>query len=150
MAMYIPPGRRRRRLALAIGAAVVVGLVIGAIVGRATAPSIEDKVQSARDDAAAAIAQLQALPIEYQKQLSGNAQFQRGGGVDDALARTRAQLDSAISDAPWITPSQIDMVHAAIDGLRADARKKVAGATFEHDLDQATETITNVFGAGGT
>jgi hypothetical protein len=134
-------------LLLWVGAALVVGLVVGAVVGRATAPSVEDKVTSVRDDAAAAVAQLQALPIEYQKQLSGNAQFEKGGGVDDALARTRRQIDDAIGDAPWITPAQIDEVHRAIDGLRADARRKVSAATFQHDLDQATETITNVFGA---
>jgi hypothetical protein len=147
MAMYIPPGRKRRRLLIWIGASVVVGLVIGALLGRATAPTIDDKVQSARDDAAAAVAQLQALPIEYQKQLSGNQQFQNGGGVDDALARTRSQLDDAISNAPWITPTQIDDVHAAIDGLRKDAQNQVTGATFQHNLDQATETITTIFGA---
>ena len=147
MAMYIPPGRKRRRLLLWIGASVIVGLVIGGILGRVTAPTIEDKVKSARDDAAAAVAQLQALPIEYQKQLSGNQQFQNGGGVDDALARTRSQLDDAISNAPWITPTQIDQVHQAIDGLRDDAKQQVTGATFQHNLDQATETITGVFGA---
>lgn len=146
MAMYIPPGRKRRRLLLWIGASVIVGLVIGGILGRVTAPTVEDKVQSARDDAAAAVAQLQALPIEYSKQLSGNKQFENGGGVDDALARTRSQLDDAISNAPWITPTQIDDVHHAIDGLRADARKQVSGADFQRDLDQATETITNIFG----
>jgi hypothetical protein len=147
MAMYIPPTRRRRRLLLWIGASLVVGLVLGGILGRVTAPTVEDKVASVRDDAAAAIAQLQALPIEYEKQLSGNAQFEKGGGVDDALARTRSQLDDAIADAPWITATQIDDVHQAIDDLRDDAKNEVDGATFQRNLDQATETITTVFGA---
>jgi hypothetical protein len=147
MAMYIPPGRRRRRLLLWIGASLIVGLIVGGFVGRATAPSVEDKVRTARDDAAAAVAQLQALPIEYQKQLGGSKEFAKGGGVADALARTRSQLDDAISNAPWITPSQIDQIHQAIDGLRSDAQQQVSGSDFEHDLDQATETITNIFGA---
>src|ERR1700709_2801189 len=106
MAMYIPPGRKRRRLLLWIGASVVVGLVIGGILGRVTAPTVEDKVKGARDDAAAAVAQLQALPPEYEKQLSGSSEFEKGGGVDDALTRTRSQLDDAISSAPWITPQE--------------------------------------------
>jgi gas vesicle protein len=147
MAMYIPPGRKRRRLLVWIGASVIVGLVIGGILGRVTAPTVEDKVKSARDDAAAAVAQLQALPIEYEKQLSGSSEFEKGGGVDDALARTRTQLDDAISNAPWITPQQIDEVHKAIDDLRADAKQEVSGAVFQRNLDQATETITGVFGA---
>jgi F0F1-type ATP synthase membrane subunit b/b' len=147
MAMYIPPGRKRRRLLLWIGASVLVGLVLGGILGRITAPTVEDKINSARDDAAAAVAQLQALPLEYEKQLSGSSQFKDGGGVDDALARTRGQLDEAISNAPWITPTQIDAVHKAIDGLRDDAASQVTGATFQRNLDQATETITTIFGA---
>jgi hypothetical protein len=147
MAMYIPPGRKRRRLLLWIGASVVVGLVIGGILGRVTAPTVEDKVKGARDDAAAAVAQLQALPSEYEKQLSGSSEFEKGGGVDDALTRTRSQLDDAISSAPWITPQEIDTVHKAIDDLRTDAKQQVTGAVFQRNLDQATETITSVFGA---
>jgi gas vesicle protein len=147
MAMYIPPGRKRRRLLIWITASVIVGLVIGGILGRVTAPTVDDKVQSVRDDAAAAVAQLQALPIEYEKQISGSKEFAKGGGVDDALARTRSQLDDAIGNAPWLGPSQIDEVHKAIDDLRKDAQQQVSGAEFQHNLDQATETITNVFGA---
>lgn len=144
--MYIPPGRRRRRLLAWIGVSLVVGLIVGAVVGRVTAPTVEDRVAGVRDDAAAAVAQLQALPIEYQKQLDGNQQFRHGGDVDDALARTRSQLDDAISNAPWIAAAQIDEVHAAIDALRTDARRRAPGATFQRDLDQATQTITSVFG----
>jgi len=147
MAMYIPPGRRRRRLLLSVLAAVVVGLVIGVIVGRVTAPTVEDRVAEVRDTAAGAIGQLQALPFEYEKQLSGDQQFEQGGGVDDALARTRDELDRAIADAPWLTGVQIDAVHAAIDDLRSAAREPVSPDDFETQVGQATDAITAVFGS---
>jgi hypothetical protein len=146
MAMYIPPGRRRRRLLLSIGVAVVIGLGVGVIIGRATAPTVDDRVGEVRDAAAAAVAQLQALPIEYQKQASGDQQFKGGGGVDDALARTRSELDDAVSEAPWLTGVQIDAVHGAVDDLRTAARSGADPSDFETQTRQAVDTITAVFG----
>jgi hypothetical protein len=146
MAMYIPPGRRRRRLLLSVGAAVVVGLIVGVIVGRATAPTVDDRVADVRAAAAGAVAQLQALPLEYEKQAGGDQQFKEGGGVDDALGRTRGDLDDAIADAPWLTGTQIDAVHAAIDDLRTAARDGVSPSDFETQTDQAIDDITAVFG----
>ena len=145
MAMYIPPGRRRRRILLAVGAALVVGIALGVVAGRATAPTIEDRVRDARDAAAAAIAQIQALPIEYEQELSGAETF-ADGGASDAIARARAELDDAIADAPWITPEQIDTVHEALDDLEDAARAKVAAGDFETRVADATETLATVFG----
>jgi hypothetical protein len=146
MAMYIPPGRRRRRLLLSAGAALVVGLVIGAVLGRTTAPTVEDRVRDVQDSAASAVAQLEALPTEYGQLLAGGTEFDQGGGVDDALARTRREIDGAIADAPWVSATEIDDLHAAIEAIRAGADERVSVTELEGLIAEAGESISGAFG----
>jgi hypothetical protein len=150
MALYIPAGRRRRRLIIGIGAAMIAGLVVGGLIGRATAPTVDDRISDVRARATAATARLDALPIEYEKELTGNQQFAKGGGVADALVQTRRDLDAAASDAPWVSSAQTNELHAAIDGSRNAARGRVAAAAFEQQLKEAETTIGAVFGLPGS
>jgi len=101
MALYMPAARRRRRLILALLAALIVGGVVGGFTGRNLAPSLGDRVGDVQDQARAVTSELRAMPINYEKERAGGAEFRRGGGVADALDRAHSDLRSALDAAPW-------------------------------------------------
>ncbi len=105
MALYMPAARRRRRLILALLAALIVGGVVGGFTGRNLAPSLGDRVGDVQDQARAVTSELRAMPINYEKERAGGAEFRRGGGVADALDRAHSDLRSALDAAPWLGPS---------------------------------------------
>jgi uncharacterized membrane-anchored protein YhcB (DUF1043 family) len=146
VAIYMPAGRRRRRAALALGAALVVGLVVGVLVGRFTAPSVDDRVADVRSEARSAQGELQAMPINYEKELQGEAQFEGGGGVADALARARRQLDAALADAPWLGRESRASARAALITLSDARRSRVPPEEFSRLVTQGSDLIGQVFG----
>ena len=146
MAIYVPAGRRRRRAALALGAAVVVGIVVGVLVGRFTASSVDDSVADVRSEARSVQGELQATPINYEKELQGETQFEEGGGVADALARARRQLDSALADAPWLGRDSRASARAALTGLSEARQSQVPSEEFSRLVTRASDQIGQVFG----
>ena len=148
MAIYIPAGRRRRRIALAVGGAVIVGLILGVLVGRLTASSssVDDRVAHVRSDACAVQGQLQAIPIEYEKELQGSSQFTQGGGAADALARARSQLDVALADASWLGRESRANVRATLTTLSDARQSRVPPEEFSRLVTQASDQIGQVFG----
>ena len=149
MALYVPAGRRRRNLILGLVAAVVVGLVIGAVLGRVTAPTVDDRVTTVRDDARAVIGALTATPTEYRQQLEGSTEFSRGGGVDDALTTARSSLVAALDDATWLGPNLRREATSALDAVVAAERAKASQARYEAAVARATNRIETVFGIDG-
>ncbi len=146
MAIYMPAGRRRRRAALALGAALVVGLVVGVLVGRFTAPSVDDRVAGVRSEGRSVQGELQAMPINYEKELQGNTQFERGGGVADALARARRQLDGALADASWLGRDSRASARAALTSLSDARQSRVPPEEFSRLVTQGADQIGEVFG----
>ena len=146
MAIYVPAGRRRRRAALALGAAVVVGIVVGVLVGRFTASSVDDSVADVRSEARSVQGELQATPINYEKELQGETQFEEGGGAADALARARRQLDSALADAPWLGRDSRASARAALTALSEARQSRVPSEEFSRLVTQASDQIGQVFG----
>ena len=83
------------------------GLVVGVLVGRLTASpsSVDDRVAVVRCEARAVQGELQAMPIEYEKELRGASQFTGGRGCRRcAGSGARRQLDGGrlSADAPWL------------------------------------------------
>lgn len=146
MAIYMPAGRRRRRAALAMGAAFVVGLVLGGLIGRLTAPSVEDRVGDVRSEARSVQGELQAMPINYEKELQQETQFEQGGGVTDALARARRQLDGALADAPWLGRDSRASARAALTTLSDARQSRVPPEEFNRLVTQGSDQIGQVFG----
>lgn len=149
MALYVPAGRRRRNLILGLVAAVVIGLVIGAFVGRLTAPTVDGRVTTVQDDARAVVGALAATPNEYRKQLGGSTEFRGGGGVDDALTTARGSLVAALDDAPWLGPNLRRGATTALDAVVAAARAKVSAARYDAAVARASARIETVFGIDG-
>jgi hypothetical protein len=148
MALYVPAGRRRRNLIVGLVAAVVIGLVIGGVVGRVTAPTVDDRVASVRDDARSIVGALAATPNEYAKERAGSTEFRAGGGVDQALGIVRQDLDRALGDAIWLDARDRSDLRRALAGLVAAARRGVPDREYAGLVDETTAGVERVFGIG--
>lgn len=153
MALYLPAGRRRRNVIIGLAGALIVGMIIGGLIGRASAPGISDKVSSVQDSARAVAARLAATPIEYQQQLDGSTEFKSGGTVLQSLAEALRTLDRALDDAVWLGPSQRKDNEDALDALVTAAKAKVTAAQYEKLVTTAVTRIEATLGideAGST
>lgn len=145
MAVYIPAGKRRRRVAVLVVAAVIVGVVVGLIVGRATAPDLSEGVSHARGRAGEVIDVLDSLPSEYEalhNHQPGKSTASILHGVDDAETRLRAAIDKA----EWLGPSGKQRLHASLDKVRADVTGHAPPSTLQADVRAATRVIDDEFG----
>jgi|SRR6187200_2808359 hypothetical protein len=145
MAVYTPPGARRRRTIYMIIAAVLVGLLAGLVVGRATSRGIDDAVSDAKRKGSDAVTALSRLPIEYEQKL--NAQ---GGETATTLLESvdaaEALLGDAFDAAPWLTTEQKQAATAAITSVRADVNNGVSAREFQNRIDTASKVIARTFG----
>ncbi len=146
MALYMPASRRRRRLALALLAALVVGGVIGGFVGHALAPSLTEQVGDVQEKARDVSSELRAMPINYEKERSASGEFSRGGGVDDALQRAHSELRAALGAAVWLGPSARADAEAAFERVEAAKRGAVAPARFDAVVQRSAADLDAVFG----
>jgi hypothetical protein len=146
VALYVPAGRRRRNVIIGLVAALVVGLILGGVIGRLSAPSLEDKVASVQDSAREVTARIRSTPNEYEKQLSGSAQFRSGGTVEQSLREARTALRNAVSDAAWLGPSQRTELNAALDPVVQAAQDKVTAVRYQQVVDDAARRIEAGFG----
>jgi hypothetical protein len=131
---------------LALVGALVVGLVLGGVVGRLTAPSVSDKVASVQDSARAVVARVRSTPNEYAQQLRGSNEFRGGGSVLDALNGARTSLRSAASDAVWLGRSQRTALDASLDPVVTAARDKVPADRYSQVVEAAAKRIETAFG----
>jgi hypothetical protein len=124
MALYVPQSRRRRRLALTAAATAVVGLVVGAGLGRLSAPTVEDRVNSVRSDARDTASGLQVISLHAEVAAVG------AGGTDAVLNRTARELADEFDRAPWVDSGQRRIVLQALTDLtdREDKGSPAFGA----------------------
>ena len=82
MALYVSAARRRRRTLVVGAAALVVGLLLGWLIGRATGSSANDDIKARQNDAEQLVARLDGLDLEYQQTAAGGAErLGRGEGL---------------------------------------------------------------------
>lgn len=144
MALYVPAGRRRRRAALLAGAALVVGLGLGLIAGRATAPDVGERVHATQREASVVTAELRVLSLHQE---AGAASQTTGGdnGAAFAIRRAKTDLTAALDDAPWITSATRQQLLASLDDLLAEAGD-AEGPAFAEAVDNAAGDIDAAFG----
>jgi hypothetical protein len=145
MAIYVPPSTKRRRLVLLAAASLVVGLLVGFGLGRATSSGLDDALEAVRGDAQDAAVGLQRLPIEYEQAAAGEG-GESTRTITEAIARARADLDDAWEGAEWAGPDARKPVDAAIDELDAEVASGASPADFETAVEQAVDAIEAAFG----
>jgi hypothetical protein len=149
VALYVPAGRRRRNIILGLVGAVIVGLIIGAVLGRVTAPTIDDKVSSVQDTVRAVTARIRATPIEYEKQLNGSTEFRGGGTVAQSLSDAQQSLNGALDDAVWMGGSQRNEIKGSMAALLATAKSKTSAARYEKLAEETAAALESSFGISG-
>lgn len=145
MALYTPLAQRRRRLVLVAVAALLLGAVAGAVVGRLTAPTPEQRVAQVQEQARQMSAQLRVLSLHAE---AGAASLGSDGDAGSTLAlhRTDGELADALQQAPWITPQQGSALRDRLHELERTANTDVATASFATDADQLATDIDRAFG----
>jgi len=150
VARYIPISRRRRNAALVAGVALLVGIVLGWLVGKQSAPSVSSAVHDAQQQAADIAVQLQRLPIEYQQAIDGGGEDSIQAGVVAPLDDIQASATNAFDDAPWIASVTRANAQDAIAQVRQDALDKVSADEFETAVNDAADAIRSAFGLEAT
>ena len=146
MALYVPRRVRRRRLVIGVAAAVVIGLVVGGIVGRTSAPSVADEVLTVRESGSQLAARVGALPIEYEQAVAGTGDTVQKG-VIEALDGIDADAKTIASRALWLTAAQRLEIDAALADVRDAARTAVTPPQFEDTAIAAAKRLRTVLGS---
>lgn len=143
MAIYIPDSTRRRRAVLLAAACLVGGLVVGGVVGRATARGIDDQVSEVREQAADAATALRRLPIEYEQLLAGEGES--SATMSDAIENAQELLRAAYDDAVWFGTGATAPTDAALDAVRDVVADEGSAEEFAAAVDEAVRAIEQRF-----
>jgi hypothetical protein len=143
MALYVPAAKRRRRTFLLVAVAIVLGLVVGAVVGRVSAPTVDDRIASVSEDARQTAAGLRVIAL-HDESNAVSSQVPGDGGVDLVLRDTRSQLHDEFDRAPWITLQQREALLEQLDELQA--RNDRTGTSFGEAADAMAGAIETTFG----
>ena len=129
MALYVSAARRRRRTLVVGAAALVVGLLLGWLIGRATGSSANDDVKARQNDAEQLVARLDGLDLEYQQTGAGGASGSDAvKGSLAAAAAIAADTDALMARMPWVARAERTATVQVVDGVR---RAVEAGAPPE-------------------
>jgi hypothetical protein len=148
MAIYVPPSRRRRRLVLTGLACLVIGVVAGLLVGRASVTTTSERISRVRTEADDIATRIEALTIEYEQALSGQGDSVQGG-VLDALDGIDRDLAATLAIASWLSPSSRARLVAAVRDVREAATEQVSASAFADQTAAAATTIRAELGVPG-
>jgi hypothetical protein len=145
MAIYVPRTRRRRNLILIGVAGLVLGLAVGLVAGRSSAPTVEDRVRSVRTEARAIASQLRVVSIH---EGAGAASLANGSdaGADLALRRTETNLRRLFRRAPWVSSKTAVDLTTTTAALRAAAPGQAHSDAFGKQVDGLADRIEETFG----
>lgn len=149
MAIYVPPSRRRRQVLLVGAAALIVGAVLGALAGRATAPSIGGRVRASQQRAVMLAAALRVVAI-HQEADTASLQASADAGADMALRRAESGLKDALGSTPWITAPDKARLLGLIADLRAAGPGQASSPQFAQRVEAAASAIEAAFGVRET
>jgi flavin-binding protein dodecin len=148
LAIYVPDSTRRRRVIVIAGACLIVGLVVGGALGRATSSGVADSVSRVRAQAQDAVTAFERLPIEYEQALAGTG-GESTATITEALGRARATLDAAYSEIDVFGPASRSATDAAVDAIARAVADKVPLAEFEAVIADAVAAVRATFGLAG-
>lgn len=145
MARYIPIARRRRNAAFVAVIALFLGIALGWLIGKQSAPSVSAAVKDAQQQAADIAIQLERLPIEYEQALTGSGDTVQAG-VIAPLDDIQVAATNAFDDAPWVSPQARAGAQDALAEVRRAAEDEVSADEFEAAVTDAANTIRLAFG----
>jgi hypothetical protein len=145
VAIYVPQGRRRRKLIVVGAGALVVGLVVGVLAGRAAAPTVASRIHSVGNEAHRIASQLRVVSLHEE---AGTASLAGGGdaGADLALRRTGADLRRLLRRAPWVSAADGSRLVADTADLERAAPAEARTPAFGERVDQLAKRIEATFG----
>ncbi len=143
MALYVPAARRRRRIVVFTVVALVLGLALGALLGRVTAPTVDDRLASVRKNAQQTAAGLRVIAIHDESNAVSNQTANAGANL--VLEQTRSDLHNEFNDAPWITLAQREALLKSLDELEAQPDRTTDA--FGNAADTLATQIEKTFGA---
>jgi hypothetical protein len=149
MALYIPASTRRRRTALIVVAAAVVGLLVGLLVGKLLAPSVGDTVRAKQDQVNDLVARLDGMGLEYQQQSSGGtagASDARQGSIDAARGIV-GDTGRVVDSMPWVSPTERAKVTTAVKAVQAAVEAGVPPARLTGAITAAETALRDASGA---
>jgi pyruvate/2-oxoglutarate dehydrogenase complex dihydrolipoamide acyltransferase (E2) component len=130
MSLYREARSGRRRLWIAVGAAVAVGaIVVGVVLVRGGEPSQAEQLESLQDDVRPALAALELVPIHYE---STNATTHAAAA--DQLAVARTTVEEHTDELRALDAARTAALLADLDEL--DVLVRTTGRTDE--VEQAT------------
>lgn len=147
MALYISAGRRRRTTIVVGIASIVLGIVLGFLLGRGTATTIDDRVAEARDAGRKLASSLRVLPLEYEKIVTADGS---GSGAADIITRSLAKEQATLDTAPWLGDEQVAAVKEQLDVLRQAPGDDMSPTEFNEAVDSAAATVETTFGVART
>lgn len=141
--MAIYRADRGSRVAIVGVAALVAGLVIGALGGRITAPGLEDQLGEVRTNAAPITSALEVIRVEYPKLLAGAAD---PGGATSAVARIRTTFAAVRPQLATLDRRGTEALSGAIDALDAKVAARAPVAEVIAAADATERDLGAVLG----
>ncbi|MDT4917638.1 MAG: hypothetical protein QOH89_2338 [Pseudonocardiales bacterium] len=141
MALYIPESRRRRRLIVVAAIAVVVGLAVGVLIGRATVPTVSDRIATVRTEARDISGGLRVLVLHIQAHTANDT----AGEAKTVVAKVRSQLLAEFDKAPWLGDAQKRALLTELASLTD--RTDPTSAAFGSAAESLARHIDVTFGA---
>ena len=141
---FYPEQRRRWPAVLAASlAGLVIGGLAGGVIGRETAPTLEEQVAEVRRDARAVATRLGVVDTEYPQAVSGGRVVGRTeyDGVRARVENAQNALESLRGRLRRVDPAGYDEASRAVQRLRRDVDARADAATVAADVARARRAL---------
>ena len=146
MALYFSTAQRARRIAIIALLAALLAFLAGWAYGRQQVPTIESRVAVLQEQAASIAIGIERLDIEYEQTLTAAGGDSVEAGVIVPLDELRTRLQTAMDDAPWLTPTQRSDLLDDLAAVRSAANSSASVEVFRSTAAAAAHSIRNTFG----
>ena len=145
MALYVSAGRRRRRVIITAALALVLGLTVGLLLGRAMVTTPREQADSVASTGRDLATRVDALTIEYEQAVarSGDSVAK---GVTEPLVGIDRDLRAVLAKAPWLGAKARTVLLAKLRKLRADAISGMSAARFASSSADVSKLIRSTLG----
>lgn len=145
MALYISAGRRRRRVIITAALALVLGLAVGLLLGRAMVTSPREQADSVAATGRDLATRVDALTIEYEQVIAGRGDSV-AKGVTEPLVGIERDLRAVLAKAPWLGAEARTVLLAKLGELRAEAASGMSAARFASSTADVSNLIRSTLG----